>query len=108
MLPYVIVKVLSEKQEIVFTSDSEDEKVEKKPKRRKTKKSGFVMALCPEKKYTGFKIICSFEQFQPSIAPLVKVQLAKVRLDNSSKLGKSIEDRNQQLNTNAQAKHNRS
>ncbi|XP_057768441.1 uncharacterized protein LOC130988576 [Salvia miltiorrhiza] len=40
MLPDDIVKLLAEREKKVFTSDSEDEKVEKKPKKRKTKKSG--------------------------------------------------------------------
>ncbi|CAA0832318.1 Unknown protein [Striga hermonthica] len=50
MLPDDIVKLLAAREKIVFTSDSEDEKVEKKgtSKKRKLKKSGFEPVILKE------------------------------------------------------------
>lgn len=50
MLPDDIVKLLTEREKKVFTSDSEDEKVEKKSasKKRKSKKSGLEPVILSE------------------------------------------------------------
>lgn len=40
-----------------------------------------LTGIFEEKENAGSKIICSFEQFKPSIAPPIKIGLAKVRRD---------------------------
>ncbi|KAA8547281.1 hypothetical protein F0562_003855 [Nyssa sinensis] len=86
MLPSDIVELLAAREKHIFSSDSEEEKTAKKPTKKKRPKyfwartcyfrghSGRSMltellGVFEEKENAGFKIIGSFEQPQPSIAP---------------------------------------
>ncbi|KAG2724612.1 hypothetical protein I3760_01G026600 [Carya illinoinensis] len=84
MLPDDIVKVIVAREKIVFSSDSEEEKTEVNPTKRKkkSKTSGTCyfeghgsfpmlaefLRVLEEQKDAGSKVIGSLEQFQPSIA----------------------------------------
>ncbi|KAA8531769.1 hypothetical protein F0562_006514 [Nyssa sinensis] len=86
MLPSDIVELLAACEKHVFLSESEEEKTEKKPtsKKKRPKKPGLEpvilkdippaqclqqnsLEFLKEKENASFKIICSFEQLQPSI-----------------------------------------